>query len=1583
MSKQTKRKEQSSNRMNSAAGQTPVIKETSSLVASTAATVVEPEKGKFPIWPEWNEADINAEKWEGAKGTKDRDKSGKSPSLNFFEDPEGKIELPPSVKIHSWKRPSEFLTMSDKAPVIVENECWFDFVSANEHLVGSELLRLIISEINIVWKICNGNLPSEKTGVTDPSLLSWKPWEHIYAHCKAGKGQIPLYNIFGKYVVKLFWMGCWRKITVDDTVPFDEENNMLLPATTCRTELWPLLLSKAILKLANVDVNTCGKRELGEFTALHSLTGWLPEVIPLQVGYLDKVWNLLKDIVPKFQFQDQESSETKSPSTDSKLKDSRANEVKSETPPANKTSEKYSKDAGKKKGKDVEKKLHSARPSSEAQNPLHHSVCESAVPQIPQMVVCASYLPLHLSEKKISILGQMADSSETLRHYGLSHAYSHPVLVTRTRSCPLVAPPKPPPIPRWKLIRPKRRTNPTDEPKEPVIVKPDQFVEIASPFLNYRLNPIHITSEHELHPPSVGKELGSPSLTSFTETDHESDNNIDSAKESLNPEEELDTTEVSAADRNKENAVSREHVASEALHMSEEVAVSSYVTDKSQEVVHSEKPVSRETWIDFDDFCKCFQTLLVYHKPNTYSNSFQKSDFKNVVSGKGSATSVSSSAPSAITASSPAKQQGSTAAAVTTQLQDEKCSSHYLFVDNLKPTEILISFSALVHWGDVQTKGKHEKEGQKDRCLLRPGMLVVEPFSWKCLSPRPPVLQIHTFATKATMLILPPGRHVSRFTATSPLGYHIHLSSTVPFVFGEEETVMPNLDKESNCFTEQALVIMKAIGNVINNFSDENELPQAQKEMEQAHCPPQLHSTGMIKGHFKAFNKALYCTVARALGSTITLEDIFAIRALTQDVTIGRDSKEHLSSGPGTEEPESWINREPALEETQAVTKLQAGWKGCYVRKVKQASKPGTKENVFAKKILQRIWTALEPNIEHHAVVLLRHIFRSNEKSVQLYPCFHDEWTKMCFDDYCVTYPDQPMNSWFIVFREVFHVPEDMLVVPKVSCTLPACILHVVNNDTGEEVPRVFQKVEPRVYTKNINGYTFMAEAHTGDLLLPAGKWKLLLIGSYNPLPVLGRETVNNNFSIKEVKDYFLPNDKNLICRYQVKVISDHLATVQVQTSKPDVYIKLQILDNDDEVACSTGKGHAVVPAFTFLPNERPSSPSRKGTAKQSLTMGSEKERSSSACSQSARSVEESQSQRDDETGSSTPLQMMHKYIIQATVLHKSWTLSESELAFVQVLKEAEKNDIKVHGEKREESTTPVSVETPQIDSQKPAATPPKSSGKKGREKPVEKSEKDKPSKDKEKIVPLSPSLDASKPNWTLRVVSDQNDAEAIEVKKDTERVDEIRALKQAWETAEPGRAIKAMQSRLQYINKYMKKIYPEPSAEGGKDVTAAAPDGECPATPSTLAANDHVRRVSIESFVQPPMDFTPFIRKSLPEAVLKDEFITEQQQKGKSEEIHRFRQFRELVMERREQEMQSRNISKKRQLEMYEQLQIILDEKRQRILTCREAYRSKLLEAERRVKEEAADMEISRQATLAKHSPPPKQKGKSAGKKK
>lgn len=243
---------------------------------------VEHKKGRFQIWPEWSESDVNAEKWDAGKGGREKDKAGKSPVLHCFEDPEGKIELPPSLKIYSWKRPQDFVI--NRTPVVVKDEITFDLFSANEHLFCSELMRWIISEICAVWKIFNGEILSNyyKGTSGEPPVLFWKPWEHIYSLCKAVKGHMPLFNSYGKYVVKLYWMGCWRKITIDDFLPFDEDNNLLLPATTCEFELWPVLLCKAIIKLANVDIHEAQRRELGEFTVIHALTGWLPEVIPLQ-----------------------------------------------------------------------------------------------------------------------------------------------------------------------------------------------------------------------------------------------------------------------------------------------------------------------------------------------------------------------------------------------------------------------------------------------------------------------------------------------------------------------------------------------------------------------------------------------------------------------------------------------------------------------------------------------------------------------------------------------------------------------------------------------------------------------------------------------------------------------------------------------------------------------------------------------------------------------------------------------------------------------------------------------------------------------------------------------------------------------------------------------------------------------------------------------------------------------------------------------------------------------------------------------------------------------------------------------------
>ncbi|XP_062981764.1 androglobin [Elgaria multicarinata webbii] len=1535
---------------------------------------LEARRGRFPIWPEWNEADINIEKWDAGKGGKEKDKVGRSPVLHVFEDPEGKIELPPSLKLSTWRRPQEMLF--NKVPVIVKNETWFDLFSANEHLMNSELMRWIISEIYAVWRLYNASvLSADAKAANEMPQLLWKPWEHIYSLCKAVKGHMPLYNSYGKYVVKLYWMGSWRKIIVDDSIPVNEDNDMLLPTTTCEVELWPLILTKAIIKLANNDISEVGKRELGEFTVLHALTGWIPEIIPLQSGYLDKVWEFLKDVVPEFKLPEELLPESEGSVQDAK-KDLKGSEIKNDTIPvikqpekpekAEKTGKEKSDLLGKKRSKDGEKDrnksvLHSGRLSSDFQNSLQMFIDGSAAPLQPQMVAYACYMPLYVSEKKIFVLEKMADSSERLREYGLSHIYSHPALLTRVRSGPLVAPPKPPPVPRWKLIRQKKETIVTDEPQEPVVKKPEQFIELASPFLNFRLSPIPIPRDTHF-PPSTFKRgsLPASNLSSVTEND---ESVIDVYGE-MNPTSTEDNSQEStlATQHPVEGSTkgeSTEKISTEVAQIPEstEPAFSSQIVTKSQDEMESEKNlISKEIWMDYEDFCICFQNLYVFHKTNTYIYTYQKSDFR---------------------------------------MLDDRVS-YYLCVDSLKPIDILVSFSALVHWGDSGAVAQKEAHG------LPKGILLVESFSWKNLAPGQLILKIHTYATKAAVISLPAGRHVLLFTASSPIGHHIHLCSMVPCVFGEEDIVLPNLDKESYRFMEQAAAIMRAIGTVLINFGQAENLPKAMKSLEFTHCPPGLCGKGIAREHFKAFNNAFWHLMKQILGN-IPPHFEFAYRSFTLDFKHSDVSVEDTESSELADlYVVPWQNKDPTPEEEAAAVRLQAAWRGTYVRLLMNGRKPGTKENTKVKDTLQKLWALIEPNFEQYSLMLLREIFKSNCKSVEKYRCYEDEWTKTSFADYTVMYGDQPSNFWFVVFREVFYVPEDMFIVPKVYSAIPTCALHVVDNDTLEEMPRVFLRVAPRLYTKNKKGYTFMAEVQTGESPVTAGKWRLRLIGSYSPLPVLSRETVNNLYSIKEVKDYYVPNDKHIILRYAVKVTTPLIATVQVQTSKSDAIVKLQVLDSEEEMVYSVGKGHVVIPAFHFISAERPLSSfitaSRGGVLQNAPKKEPEVAPKKKGAVATQKNVKGSVKASQDSPVSTEeePVSMLiidenfvpqpHKYIIQASVLHNSWPLTESQLVFVQALKELEKNEIKAHPvEKHEES---ISVLSPDIhsslDGQKSAGS--SKTTRKTKEKTTDKAEKIAKEKPPSATRPESQQSDPNKPFWILRLVIEQNEVEALDLKRDTERADEIKAMKQAWEAAEPGRAVKAAQERMQFINKCMRKGLIEldtesvsPAVGSGETGTASLGSELLVLPPVVAETGSATQRKEWEH-----LDLTPYIRKTLPEPVLKNESIIQEQEMRKAEEINIFRQFREQVLEHRQQEHMVRNQLKQNVLEMYEDQQASLNDARGWVLDIREAYRAKLLEAERLRQEALAAEEAALRAEQEKKTPDvQKKKGGKGGKKK
>ncbi|XP_052441580.1 androglobin [Carassius gibelio] len=1503
MSKTPKKKTSSSSLVASSPGHSPK-KEASSAV-SASESPEEPKKSLISLWPEWSDTEVNAEKWDAAKASKDS---------KLFDDPEGKVELPVSLRVHTWKRPSEYIL--NKTPVVVENEAAFDLTSANEHLLSSELMRWVISELYILWKVCN--TAEEKAISTEIVSSLWRPWEHIYSLCKAVKDHMPLYNAYGKYVIKLYWMGSWRKITVDDMLPFDMDGNLLLPATLNQSELWPMLLVKGILKVASTDIPVSGSgRELGEFTVIHCLTGWIPEIIPLKSWYTGKIWEFLRDNIPQFQLEEESSEETTA--ADLMTTDSNVNEMKRESPTVLKNRESATR---KNKVDDQDRKTIQPKAAIHANN---------TTKPISQTVVCASYQPLHLMEKRTSVLTRMADSSESLRQYGLSQLFSHPVLLTCTRDCPLVAPPKPPPVPQWKLIRPRKQTNITDEPKEPIVQKPEQFIEVSSPFINYKLMAM---VAHDMEQGGVKRRGYNSNLNSFSEMDDSEDDHTknDITQNTLNVLETTETSQVTAEDKKKDDSIANdtEEMKStsgpdketdgkekERLQTAKE---SSGALLLSQDASASDKPPLLETWVDLHNFTKCFQTLLVFHKPDTYAHQCKTSHFKNSISSRLSAAALSNAVASTHSISAHARQPDSTAI-VQTQSANGK-GTHFLFVDSLLPTEIVIGFSALVHWG--------ESVEEKKESSARPGSLTAKPFSWKSMVSELPVVQIQTTASKAVLLPLPPGRHVLHVHTSASLAVHLHLFSMSPFVFGDEETVMPHLDKESLRFCEQAVMIMRSLGRVISCFSDPEEQPSTTKELEKTH--------GVGIQQQRVFSEAVYHMFCSALGRKLTSEELFAVQTLTGDPS-PHGSNDKALDARSDDTPDLWNDRQATDKEMQAATVLQAGWKGYLVREILTAARPGTKENLSVAKTLQEMWAPVESDLEKNAVSLLRHMVANGEGIAELYPCGEDECNRITFSDYSVTIPEIT-NSWILIFREVFHVPKNMLLVPKIFSPLPVCIVHVINNDTLEEIPKVFNRVEPYIYTPNKGGYTFVAEAQTGDTPVIGGKWRMFLIGCREPLPQLARETPSNNFSVKELKGYYIPNQKDIICRHVVKVSSDHSATVQFQTSKSDVYIKLSILDHEKEVASSQGKGHVIIPVYCFLA-------SNGGSVAQAGARQDQGSLIAEGRVTGGGGGKEGSDQHPTDT-------LVHKYYIQAEVLQDSWPLPESLSSFIQKLRDIERNEMRVFGDILDSTSMPLGADQ-QKEGQKSA---PKST------------QKDKErNKDKDKLTSKSSSimeqsLDESKPHWTLRVVSDHSEAGSIEVKKDTEKLEEIRAMKLAWEAAEPGRAAKAHQTRLRYLKELQER------AEIKEPGTAETDNQPQPQESGELIHNTDKNDI----------DYTPFIRKSLLQPRLKDEVLEEEQRRERSEKFQNFRLIWDNILEQRKQEKIARKEMMKLQLETYIGFQDTMDAYRQKMLQAREAFCSRILKEQSHKKIEEPPMETVEQVELEKNPTTVQSSGRKSG---
>jgi len=1165
------------------------------------------EDGPAVFFPLWTEDDISKEYFNAEEAKKCPNKDAKNTKFPF-EDPSGKVILPQSLSkdLVKWGRMSEpepaepekapgdakdapstpaagtAAAAEPKDPVVFSDQrkiksvrevvlsevesTWLrkqhltypdrmleplvNLVASNGHVMHSEMVRWIL-----------GYCADLQRAADDDGCVEFRPWELIWPQHKTEDGYtVPTYNPHGKYIVKLFWLGGWRKVTIDDLVPVDADGKYLLPRSGLDDELWPAIISKAVCKVACLTYEREGGRpEFGDASILQMLTGWQTEtsvITPDEPGAVSTAAAICKALSTVCKPREP----VEPVGLETEAKDEPAEEAEDKTGTLKKTRDTAS----------ARKRKKEAAPSRSSM------VVTEKVEDVP-----ADTEDDADGDDDIALLEQQlqGDTAPDAKEFMTKHC----AMVDASVSAGSMLP---------------ENCGLDSSSSQPVRVLGCHYVGKAKEVDYSDLDSwvVHCSSYDVLYKGKLQyDDPGAWSKTMVVKLGLCLDTEADVQKRALEHKE-----------------AGEGHVPlTWHMYLREFCSVFNFlrvhhnVTDLQTIIMESSIEAPSATLRYVPDL-----RLLQGAKDGGGKGAEVATNFS---AGQPFYFHIDSLQPARVLCTL------SVAPGTSPRYpgdQPEPPAPEDEVGGSAPPGT---QESAAEPAADATDTAPVEQSYERT-ILPESGAATIENFSWRSTTDPEIAVDMFTTGTITKVVTLPPGRHIFRINTDCKHSYSLLISSDVEMLLGDEEEVLSHLDSSSvrlqshvalNC---QALQIM---------FLNAEKAHQVVRMVAEKHYQLHGLAEHYLVIFWEALLWALRTTFASdwKSGEDLTPEAIAwtrivaklkhdsfrEVRAVHREATAGADCQELGSELVSVE-----VGNQRTADECGTV--IQCAFRSMIARKQTQA----LREVLLSteRPIIAESWEKISSNVVEFGVLFYRRQFELDRSLLNAFDFGADERDRAKLCDLRGTTDPKPANQWIVLFKEVFNFKELTEALAQLRVVLPPPAegevqvatetfqLSIINNDTCEVIPEMFGRALSHTFAPNVHGYTFLASG-CSPVPVPALEWSLRVL-SYPDFPY-DEEVPIKNGSLEPVEEIgparpmLTPGSAadvlnpltgeitlkyDIFFRYQIKIASEQeicsFSFSVDPTEIPDGVLHLELFEDGKQIACETVK-HCVVLPFVRL----------------------------------------------------------------------------------------------------------------------------------------------------------------------------------------------------------------------------------------------------------------------------------------------------------------------------------------------------------------------------------------------------------------